>query len=235
MIRNETRSSRLVRLVMVILLGVTPLLSGCVTATMHREKGQAAQARGDFSRAIEQYQAALEKNPADHRARFHLGEAYLAIGENLKAQLAFEKVMAGRPADELLVPRVLDKLAEAIYRQNRADALYDMLESSVEAYPSSRSYLRQADYLVKLGDHDLAAVAYQKAGRFSEPGDATAYLRAAGFYDSIGDPANTALNLRYAMYVDPDHPKIAPWFRKLGIVPGPTLPLQPPALTNVTP
>ncbi|WP_428386695.1 tetratricopeptide repeat protein [Mucisphaera sp.] len=235
MTRTLPKLSTLRNLSLAALLALTPTLPGCVTSTMLREKGQAAQARGDHEAAIDFYLEGLQKNPADHRARFHLGEAYLATNQPLEAQLQFERVYAARPNDELLTPRVLDRLAEAIYQQDRPLDLFQMLEETAEARGTSRAYLRQADYLVKIGDHDQAAIAYKIAARFAEPGDPTPYLKAAAFYESIGDPANTALNLRYAIYVDPDNPTINPWFRKLGIVPGPTLPLAPPDLTAPTP
>ncbi|QDU70425.1 tetratricopeptide repeat protein [Mucisphaera calidilacus] len=214
------------------LAALTLLAAGCVTATMHREKGQTAQARGEYAAAIDHYRACLDKEPLDHRARLYLGECLLNEGQYREAQFELEKVVAARRHDTTLANRALDRLAEALYKQDRPIDLYDLLETTTAEDPSVRSYLRQADYMIKLGDHDLAAVAFQKAANFAQPDDPEPYLAAARFFESINDNVHAARNLRYAAYVDPDHPDIDPAFRRLGIVPGPTLPLKPPALDN---
>lgn len=213
---------------MVALALLLVALAGCETNLQIREQGHTARRQGDLAAAEAQYARAAQRDPTDPLAHYYLGLVKLEQGQPLEAQLALEKALAIKSADPEWTPRILDKLAEAIYRQNRPANLHAFLARTVRTYGSSRDYLRQAEYLAKTGDLDQAQLAYRKAAYFAPEGDATPYLAIAEFYESLNDVPNAVAALRYAYYVAPENPKVASMFRRFGVVPGPTVGQEPP-------
>ena len=182
----------------------------------------------DWATARDKFSAAAQQRPDDDEAQYYLGVCELRLGRPSEAQFALERALTLRPNDPKITPRILDHLAEAIFRQNRPDSLRAFVTRTAESRGESRDYLRQAKYLAKIGDLDSAKLAFRKGAYFAPPGDATPYLAVADFYLSIKDKANAATAVRYAAYINPNDPGIARRFRKMGIVPGPSQQLEPP-------
>jgi len=203
-------------------------LTGCVPNQHLRDDGAYALRINDPIMARDKYARAVERRPSDYRAQIGLAKAYLMLGQPLDAQLSLEKALVVRPEHPELTPEVLDLLAEAIYLQDRPEVLFAFLEETATYYGQSRDYLRQADYLIRLGDLDGAMLAMRKAAFFAEVDDAEPYMVMANFYDSINDQPKAIQALKYAYWVDPEYPGIEDRFRQYGIVPGPTLKQEPP-------
>ena len=199
-----------------------------VTNRMIREKGFDAINVGDWELARDKFAQATRRKPDDWMAQYYLGACEMHLGRPHQAQLALEKALILRPEDPRTTPRILDRLAEAYYRQDRVESLTAFLDETSESYGLSHDYLRQAKYLVKVGDMDAAELAFRKAAYFAQEGDVTPYIAIADFYAAINDAPNTATALRYANYIAPGNPDVAERLRKLGIVPGPTQTLEPP-------
>jgi len=216
----------------VALAGLT-LAAGCRTvldqnaAINRREVGIAAYNRGEYELARQKFAAAIEADPTGYRSRYWMGKTELALGRPVVAQSEFEYALEVASKTAELRPDILDGLAEALYAQGNRDRLHTFLaEASING--TTRDYLREAKYLVATGDPDAAVVAYRKAVRFADRDDAGPYLAIADFYESVNDVPNAVTSLRYAYYIDPKEPTIPDRFRKFGIVPGPTLKLEPP-------
>jgi len=209
-----------------LLCGV--LLAACTTNVQLREQGHEALDRGNAPQARESFAYAVERRPADAKARYGLGLAYLELNRPLDAQLAFEKALAVKHDDRELTDEILDGVAESLFRQERFEQLHAFLDETARYYGESDDHLRQARYLVKMGDLDAAVVAFRKAAYFADQGDAEPYLEMSAFYESINDQPNALRALRYAYWVNPDHPDIPDRFRAFGKVPGPTLREAPP-------
>lgn len=219
-------------LALVALAGLT-LTAGCKTfidqakGTNHRQVGEAAYNRGEYELARQKFQTAMDIDPTAYRTRYWMGKAELALGRPVIAQSEFEYALEVAPKTAPLRPDILDGIAEALFVQGNRDRLHTFLaEASVNG--STRDYLREAKYLVATGDPDAAVVAYRKAARFAAADDEEPYLAIADFYESVNDVPNAVTALRYAYYLDPKNPDIPDRFRKFGIVPGPTLKLEPP-------
>ncbi len=231
MIRDTSRKR--VRMASMLLGGMLcvsggAFLPGCTTALDLREEAVLALNRGQLELALDKATRAVEMDPSSAFNHYELGRVYLALNRNLEAQYALEKALAIRPDDPAFTPDVLDALAEALYRQDRRANLAAFLEEQVQTYGSTRDYLRQADYLAKMGDPDAARIAYRKAAYFADPKDPTPYIAIADFYASIGDEPNAVTALRYANYIDPGNLDVAERLRRFGIVPGPTIAEPPP-------
>lgn len=212
-----------------VLMGLAITLTlGCENNIQIREKGLRSMRQQDLAGAEEQFARAAERKPTDFLAHYYLGEARIRQNRGLGAQLALEKALSIEPRNPEWTPLILDKLAEAIYIQGRQENLQAFLEQTVKTYGKTRDYLRQAEYLVKIGDLDGAKLAYRKAAYFADPKDESPYLGIAAFYESIHDVPNAVAALRYAYYVNPANPKVAAGLRRFGVVPGPTVAEAPP-------
>lgn len=228
-------------IVVCLLAAVLTLPSGCrsdsspeensavkMSNSTLRSKGIEALNIGDWQTARGRFAQAAEQSPIDYQAQYFLGQCELMLGRPVEAQFAFEEALAVRRDDSELTPRILDRLAEAIYRQDRVETLRTFLSQTAEIYGQSRDYLRQARYLFRLSDMDAAKLAYRKAAYFALEGDAGPYLAICDFYASLSDIPNVVLALRYAYHVDPTNPEVSHRLRELGEVPGPAQSLVPP-------
>ena len=217
----------------VLMLTAAVVLSvGCVNNLKLRQQGHDATFAGNLELADQKYAQAVEREPDDYRAQYHLGVTRLAMGRALEAQWALEYALRLVPDDEQWTPRILDQLAEALFQQDRPDKLEAFLAKTIDYYGQWGDFLRQAKYLAKIGDMDGAALAYRKAAYFAPPLTTSPYLAMADFYESINDVPNAMLALRYAYHVNSRQPQVAQRLRQFGIVPGPTVALTPPKLAE---
>jgi tetratricopeptide (TPR) repeat protein len=103
---------------------------------------------GDTLGAIENYEAALEKDPARLEARSNLGAAYAQLGRYTEAIANYQKVLEQRPG---LHP-VRFNLALAFYKSSRPAEAAAELERVVAQDPSNlRAVLLLADCRSQLG------------------------------------------------------------------------------------
>lgn len=209
------------------LLAGSLLLGGCVTNSMLRERGYNRMAAKDYGQARSYFEQAVQQNPRDVLAQYYLGLNELHLDRPRPAQTALEQALELRPNDPSLTPKILDALASAMFRQGRIAELNAFLGDQATQRGTSADYQRHGEYLAKAGDHDGARLAFQKAARFTTPGDATAYLAIADFYESLGDRQNAVTALRYAYWVNPQEPSLPQRFRAYELIPGPTLKLEP--------
>jgi len=220
--------------VMALVLAVGLLFSvGCETAVMLRDKGEIAYNGQRYQQAESYYQRSLDKRPESWASQWGLGKTYLAMDRPRAAEIALEHAYELR-GDHEETPEILDDLAAAYYMQgNRETTLRSFLAETTRRYQRSEAFLRQGEHLAKLGDVDAAVVAYRKAGYFADDGDSEPFVKMADFYESVGDSANAVQALRFAYWMDPETPGIAQRFRKYGVVPGPTVGLEPPRAQKV--
>jgi len=212
-----------ISLLTVCLLAWSLASAGCATPN-HEIRYRAARAihQGDLAEAESHLRQALKQKPADWQAHLMLGEIQLERDEPLAAQGSFERAWSLRP-DHERTPEILDLLAEAIYRQDQPETLYQFLDEQAQRYGQPRDYLRQSFYLRKMGDHDAAELALRKAFAFSQQDNVSVHLAAADFYETIGDEPRAILSLRRAYTLEPDDPEIQQRLRALGVIPGPTI------------
>lgn len=200
---------------------------GCVNNVVLRQRGEKALVQKDYPAAAAHFEAATSKKPTDWESQLYLGQTLLALDRPLEAQLALEKALTLKPESPEVTPRIVDALAESLYRQQRFEALHTFLDEAVAYWGTTDDLLRQGKYLALTGDLDGAVVAYRKAGLWAQPTDPRPYLALADLYESLGDVPNTIIQLRQAYWAQPANPQLPDRFRKYGLVPGPTLALKP--------
>ena len=121
----------------------------------------------------------------------------------------------------------LEALADALVLANRPDALMKLLNETISEGEDGSGYYRLARYSQELGLMDEAKDALTRAmiqdnGRSPKP-----YLALADFAKKIGDKDAETMNLRHALWFEPSNPTILDRLSQLGMIPGPSLALQP--------
>jgi Flp pilus assembly protein TadD len=213
-----------------LVLGMLVGASGCTTAkeVVLREQARQARDRGQMQQAQTKYEQLVELNPTSAQYQHALGASYLASGKLDAARIALEQARELAYDRSYITPRILDKLAETYYRQDDLRRLTGFLNQTAKQRGTTRSYLRQAQYLRKIGDMDAARVAYRKAAYFAEDGNAQPYVAMADFYQSIGDRTNAVKALRYAYHVAPGDGDVNQRLQSLGVEPASSAGSAPP-------
>lgn len=209
-------------------LAVLALLpvTGCETAPYLRQRGIEAYDDARYERAEQLFGKSVDIDPGAWKGHMYLGLANLQRDQFIEAQHELELALTMNP-DTDRSPEILDALAAAIYGQGNAAALHALLDQACSNYGTTHDYLRQARFLIQLGDLDNARIALGKAASFAAPSDPEAQLAIADFYESVGNTEKVIHALRRALYIDPDNQHIQQRLRGYGVIPGPTAALAP--------
>ncbi len=196
---------------------------------VHRNRGYELYRAGDYAAAAESFKKAADRNSTDVASHYWWATSLMNLSRFDEAQLPLEQAWAIASEKSEYLPRILDRLAEVYYQQERYEKLHAYLEEVTERYRhQTRDYQRQAYYLTKTGDLDGAKTAFIKAANFAQRGDATPYVALADFYESVNQPDHAKLVLRYAYAVNPDAANVGGRLRGYGVVLGPAAGLEPP-------
>lgn len=213
----------------VLLLLMAMLIPGCGYNT-HQEKQDALREmeRGEYIAARNRLATVTQHARSDWEGHYYLGLCHLELNEPVQAQTQLEQAFAVQDRHDTWTPMILDALAQSLYDQDRPDELYAFLRAQIDRYGTWQDYARQARMLAQSGDVDGAALAYRKAAYFSKNRDEEIYIEIAKFYEAIGDQGRAVQALKWAYWINDKHTEIPVHFRRLGVVPGPTLREEPP-------
>ncbi|MEO0477446.1 MAG: tetratricopeptide repeat protein [Planctomycetota bacterium] len=224
---------------MTVLLGLFALLltTGCYkpkvdggfyNPAVEKFKAEKAIEAGNYAEAEQRLNKVLYNDPQDWGGRYLMGLTYLETNRPVEAQSQLELALAVRDRSESETPKILDALARSLEQQELYDQLYAFLDAQIERYEGWEDYARKARFLAKANDIDGAALAYRQAAFFSRNKTEDIYLELATFYEGIGDYDKAIQALKWAYYINDENPETPDRFRKLGVVPGPTLKEAPP-------
>lgn len=214
---------------LVVALGLilAALLAGCAPSVYTlRQRGLAHYQAERYDQAKRAFERAVDREPSDPQANYYLGRLALHSGNVDEARNHLEiaySLYEAEPVTPPHMPRLLDALAKTMYRQGEHRQVITFTEQAIERFGTLRDYLRKAEYLARIGDHDSALTAYRTAVEIAEPGDARPHLALADFYESIGDRQRAIDALKQAYRANPENQEAAERLRAYGIVPGPTL------------
>lgn len=182
----------------------------------------------NYAEAEQRLGTVLYNDPQDWEARYLMGLTYLGQGRAVEAQTQLELALAAKDRSKEQTPKILDELARSLEQQELYDQLYAFLDAQIDRYEGWEDYARKARFLAKANDIDGAALAYRQAAYFSRNETENIYLEIAQFYEDLGDYGKAVQALKWAYYIKPEHTQIPNRFRRLGVVPGPTLKEAPP-------
>jgi Flp pilus assembly protein TadD len=208
------------------LLLFAALTVSCRSNAYLRQRAAEAMSRGRHKPAAKLLAEATHQNPTDWKAQMLAGKVALKRGRYERAEEALRKARALRPNHEQ-TPQIVDRLAEALYQQDKVSALRALLREAVQARPAVKSYLRQGEYLQRIGHTDEARVAFRQAIQYAAPNNPEPYLKLASFYEQLGLAEKAVRALRRAYGAAPGDEDVADRLRAHGIVPGPTVTLPP--------
>ncbi len=237
---NRTRTTLRVGALTLLMAAALTLVPGCESAkqkvantfdgyAVYRNRAYDLYRAGKFDQAAVQFKEAAARNGADVASHYWWGTSLMNLARYDDAQLPLEQAYAITDADGAYTARILDRLAEVYFQQQRYEKLHAFLDEVTQRYhQQTRDFLRQAYYQVKTGDLDGAKLAFTKAANFAEPGDASPYVALADFYESVRQPDNAKLVLRYAYHINPEYKDVPGRLRGYGVVLGPAAGLEPP-------
>ncbi len=219
-----------IRMTMTAALALSGLLfaAGCYNPLGEKYDARKARDAGDYTTATQKLQGVIDYDPSDWEAHYLLGLTYLDLGRSVEAQSELEQAFAVKDRSARHTPKILDAIAESLHQQKNYDGLYAFLDAQIERYEGWEDYARKGRFLAKANDVDGAALAYRQAAYLSRNADEDIYIEIADFYEDRGDYDKSLQALKWAYYINDEHPELPNRFRQLGFVPGPTLKEQPP-------
>ncbi len=122
--------------------------------------GNAYARKGEYDKAIEEYEKALALNPTHVEAHNNLGNAYLSKGKYDKAIEEYEKALAGNPS----LVEAHNNMGNAYARKGEFDKAIEAFEKALVSNPThveAHNNLGNA-YMIK-GKYDKAIEEYEKA------------------------------------------------------------------------
>jgi len=202
-------------------------LSACGPSTYSlRERGIRAYQFDRYELARDSFERVVAVKPSDPEANYYLGLLALKDDKPSEARNHLEITYTLYEARTELppeMPDLLDALAEAMYLEGERQQLIAFTDQAINRFGNLEDYLRKAEYLARLGDHDSALTAHRAAIEIADPGDPQAHHALADFYESLGDRDRALDVLKDAYAVAPENPTTAERLRSYGVVPGPTL------------
>lgn len=214
-------------LVACLLVAAVLVIAGCSKPNSFlRKDGMDAYAAREYDTAHKSFAQAIKQNSADWKTHYYLGLIALEQDRPLDAQLSLERALSLRQEyPESAV--ILDALAQSLLEQSKYANLAAVLQQATDRYGRPEDYLRQGIFLGRSGDVDGAKIAFKKAIRFAPANDPTPFIELAAFYDSLGAGADALMALRQAYHVDPHNVRVHDEIRRHGMVPGPTIAVEP--------
>lgn len=149
----------------------------------HMDLADTYRKLGQTEKAILRYRLAIETNPKDPTAWQHLGELYMATGDQEKAKACFEKVGLAAPMSE----EALLKTGEEMTQQKKFGEAMGLFQRALETNfnnPMTHFDIGFLHYLQ--GNYPVAIQAYQQAIRL-EPNFPPAWYNLGAALQESGD------------------------------------------------
>ncbi|MFG0307109.1 MAG: hypothetical protein ACF8Q5_12935 [Phycisphaerales bacterium JB040] len=214
-----------------IALGVI-LTSGCGVKEVVNQEKQLTQLRAsadaafvnrDYERASEDYRAYLEILPNVAEVRYRLGISELEMGRlsSAKTHLAVaHDLVPGNDTYTIGYGR-------AIVEGGDEGELFNYIRNLLESAVTADTYIAVGEIAWMGGLHDEAERAYRTAVTLAGATSVEPHRELAHFYRSIGDAESEIERWRVVLSFDLNDPEANSRLRSLGVIPGPSMALQP--------
>ncbi len=192
-----------------------------------RADGQYALDHEKFDQAQMAYQQVLQAKPEDTVANYGLGQAYLALGDPMRARTHLGVAYQQSSHDPNLTFEIGRQLAEAMAQSGDKQGMVVFLRDAAHSRGEVRDFLLWGDLAAKYGDPDSAELAYRTAIRIEPKPTITPYWELALFYESIGKTEAATQRLRQAYWIEPDNQQVLDKLATYYPVVGPSLKIAP--------
>lgn len=136
-------------------------------------------------KALEDFTAAINLDPKDDRAYFMRGKVYLRLGQNVKADSDFNKVLAISPKGRWAAD-VCSLRAQAYEKAGKYQLALSELDKGLQINPNDRQHLlKKAQLYRAMGQHQKALIELDKVIKF-DPSDNFCLYTKALIYRDLG-------------------------------------------------
>lgn len=192
-----------------------------------RADGQYALDHERYDAAQRAYQQVLDVKPEDTEANYGLGQAYMALGDPMRARTHLGVAYQQSSHDPNLTFRIGESLAEAMAQSGDKQGMVVFLRDAAASRGEVRDYLLWGDMAAKYGDPDSAELAYRTAIRIESKPTVLPYWKLALFYESVGKTEAATQRLRQAYAIEPNNQQVIEKLETYYAVVGPSLKLAP--------
>jgi tetratricopeptide (TPR) repeat protein len=182
-----------------------------------------AEDEGNWNEAYDLWSEYVERRPQSDLAEYRLGMVEMRLGLYTQAASHLRVAHDLKPGNI----EYLEALAEALVATGDTQALMTLLRQTSEEGPDGSGYLRMGRFAQRAGMLDEAREAYQLAIVNARGTSAEPYVAMADFARATGNVDDEIRNLRYALWFDRTDASISTRLSGLGMIPGPSLALQP--------
>lgn len=166
-----------------------------INASTYVAHGELLERRGDYRRAAEQYQKALEVAPDLVTARNRLGVTLNKLGYHAQASTEFRRALLYEPNEAYL----LNNLGFSLYLEGQYNEAEQVLTRAVELDPEfRRARMNHALVLARMGRYDDALQEFTRAGS-----EADAHYNIGVIQAEAGDYVEAVRSLDQALQIDP--------------------------------
>lgn len=222
---SATRARVLIVSSLIVLSGCTSVNKVKRTLALNDLHIQAAVAedQGNDEKAYDLWTEYVDRRPNSRLAEYRLGlvETRLGLYDQAAGHL--------RIAHDLEPGNLeyIEALANALALGNHPKSLMKLLRESANEGPAGSGYLRLAKYAQRIGQMDEAQEAIQAAIIHGQMRSPEPYVAMADFAHTINDQQLEINSLRQALWFDPADQTILTRLRDLGLIPGPSLAIEP--------
>lgn len=220
-------------LLLIVMLLATPLIApGCSTARKVKTTlaanealvaAGAAEDEGDLQKAYEYWTQYVEMRPHEANGEYRLGRVENMLGKHRDAANHLRIAHDLKPGNVTYI----EELALALTESGQREELLSLLHATVNEGADGSGYIRLARYASRAGMMDEAREALMTAVALNGGTSPTPHIAMADFARETGDTEAEVLALRHALWFDPADATILARIRELGVIPGPSLALDP--------
>lgn len=197
-------------------------LAGCTkrprSAGEIREAANNAYARGDYEKALAEWELYAEVQPVPLASDLGRGKALLALERPGEAIIPLERVYRDDPMDE----EKLQLLIQAFLSAGEHERLITLLRDRTRQPGTVEEYLRLGRYAEDIGDPDEAERALLAAARVDRGLHIEPQLRLAEFYYRLPNAEKALERYAMALWFDYTNTVVGDRIRALGETPGRT-------------
>jgi tetratricopeptide (TPR) repeat protein len=219
-------------ILLAVALSFSAFMPGCSTSKKVRStlatnqvlvQAGAAEDDGDYEKAYQLWTDFVERRPHEAFGEYRLGRIENRLGKHSDAVRHLSIAHDLKPGNI----EYIEELAVAYSASGQQDELLSMLNATVDEGEDGSGYLRLAHHAAKVGMMDEAHEALIAAVTIHGAVSAKPHLALADFARDIGDAEVEITALRHALWFDPSDSTILDRIRELGLIPGPSIALDP--------